>query len=124
MTGLAAGLVEHLRDAFAGDPEAVAEVFTGDAVLVDTVGEPPRRGLDDIEDHFLEYGGRRSVFELHGTFGVGATLALRWTLHFRADAAAYAHHGWARIELRHGRIARWDGLWVEAASDLEVWGGD
>ncbi|MEO2108736.1 MAG: nuclear transport factor 2 family protein [Actinomycetota bacterium] len=125
--------VEELRAAieaaFAGDPDDAAELFADDAVLVDTVGEPPVEGQDAVLAHFLAYGGRREVAAVHDVWLAGDRGALSYTVWFRADSHAYGQHGRVLLTLdapveEDGRISRWDGVWVERDADLSPWGGD
>jgi hypothetical protein len=113
-------------DAFTGDPEdLVEEGFAEDAVLADQPGEVPAEGTAEILAFFMAYGGRREVARVDDVFLEGDRGGLSYTVWFRADAHAYGQHGRVLLGLDdEGRIARWDGAWVELESTLDPWQGD
>lgn len=117
-------LLSRLRAAFEGDPDVVFDIFTEDATLQDSPGEPVLEGQDEIFGHFSAYGARRERLTVDDVVDAGERLAFRYALHLRADAHQYAQRGIAILDLRVGRIERWRGVWVETEEDTSAWHGD
>ena len=113
-----AAVLASLVAAHEGDADAADDAFAPDAVLIDDGME--LRGLDEIRNHFLAFGGRREKFEITDV----QPGQIQWRLHYRADASAFVQEGSARVVMTDGRIARWDSDWVERETGLDAWGGD
>jgi ketosteroid isomerase-like protein len=117
-------LLQAVAAGFEGDADAGAEAFADDGVLVDTPGGDRLEGADAILAYFLSFGGRRERFLLGEVVADGDRAAITYALAFRADAHAYGQRGMALLHLADGRIASWDGVWVEVDEDLSTWGDD
>lgn len=114
-------LLETVAAGFTGDPDAGTEAFIEDASLRENADQPPLIGREDISAYFLAFGGRREQFEVAEVVREGDRAAVRYVLRFRADAHAYEQRGIAMLQLSDGRIASWDGVWVEVDADPGSW---
>lgn len=119
-------LADLVIEAFTGDPDDLVEAFAAHGVLVDQPGEQAVEGHAALLAHFMAYGGgRREVAAVDDVFLAEGRGGLSYTVWFRADSHAYGQHGRVLLTLdADGLITRWDGAWVELASDLTPWGGD
>lgn len=117
-------LLEQLEAAFGGDPDAVENAFSEDAVLVDHTSGDRADGLDEILELLGELGGRRGVMQIEDVLADEELAAIRYALFFRADAHQYAQRGTAWVTFDRGLVATWEATWFESQEDLSAWDGD
>jgi ketosteroid isomerase-like protein len=114
-------LLELVRRGFEGESFEAAEAFCDDATFRDNADRPTLRGRDEIVDHLSAYGGRRERASIGIAVHDGDRVAVEVSVRFQADSGAYAQRGLALVGLRDGRIASWDGVWIETADDPSRW---
>lgn len=117
-------LLEAIETAFGGDPDAVEEAFSEDAVLVDRTSGDRAEGLDEIRDLLAELASRRGVMRIEDVLADEEIAAVRYALSFRADARQYAQRGTAWLTLDRGLVGTWDATWYESQEDLAARDGD
>lgn len=117
-------LLEQLERAFAGDPDAVEEVFDEEATFVDHTSGDVANGVDEIRELLAEFAGRRGVMQVEDVLADEDLAAIRYALYFRADADQFAQRGTAWVTFDRGLIGSWEATWYESAEDKSAWDGD
>jgi hypothetical protein len=110
---------DALPDALAGDPDAIAAVFTADVAFTDRTTGEDLADVAAVGDLWAEFAGRRAEASIEEVLADEERAAVAFTVAYQADAQHWVRHGTAWVTLDGDRIAEWDGVWADAPRPTE-----